>query len=171
MYIEGGEAKAVKLHYWEFSPIGCVIRILSRMRLGWASWRTGVAFLAFLGFLAASISAQAERRVALVIGNGDYDDVADLINPRNDAREMAVALRRLGFSVHEGFDLDRTAMFNTLNAFSRDLPGADLALFFYAGHAVQVDQRNYLIPTDASVIHETDLQVQAAYLALSLRGM
>ncbi len=80
--------------------------------------------------------------MALVIGNSTYLHAPALKNPANDAQDVADALNRLGFAVHLGTDLGTDAMRALLRDFSRDAEGADLALFFYAGHGLQVDGRN-----------------------------
>jgi uncharacterized caspase-like protein/peptidoglycan hydrolase-like protein with peptidoglycan-binding domain len=105
--------------------------------------------------------AAAERRVALVIGNGAYTSVPTLANPRSDAEAMAAALRRVGFEVELGTDLDLQAMRRTVQAFARALEGADVALFFYAGHGMQVYGQNYLLPVDAVLETEADLDFAA----------
>src|SRR5438445_708151 len=88
--------------------------------------------------------AAAQDRVALVIGNGKYVHSTTLVNPPNDAREVAKALREIGFDVAEGRDLDRTSMERQLRDFLRKAASAKVALLFYAGHGLQVDGRNYL---------------------------
>jgi tetratricopeptide (TPR) repeat protein len=88
------------------------------------------------------------RRVALVIGNGAYAHVRALPNPTNDARSIAKSLRDIGFVVTEGTDLDRTAMQATIRDFLRDAARAQVAVVYYAGHGVQIDGRNYLVPVD-----------------------
>jgi hypothetical protein len=92
--------------------------------------------------------AETSRRVALVIGNGAYAHVKPLPNPTNDARAMAKSLRDIGFVVTEGTDLDRTAMQATIRDFLRDAARAQVAVVYYAGHGVQIDGRNYLVPID-----------------------
>lgn len=93
-------------------------------------------------------AAAAGRRVALVIGNGAYAYVTALPNPPNDARAIAKNLRGLGFDVSEGIDLDRDAMQKLTRDFLRDAAHAQTALVYYAGHGVQIDGRNYLVPVD-----------------------
>ena len=88
------------------------------------------------------------RRVALVIGNGAYAHVRALPNPTNDARSIAKSLRDIGFVVSEGTDLDRTAMQATIRDFLREAARSQVAVVYYAGHGVQVDGRNYLVPVD-----------------------
>jgi tetratricopeptide (TPR) repeat protein len=88
------------------------------------------------------------RRVALVIGNNAYAHVRPLPNPSNDARAVAKSLRDIGFVVTEGTDLDRTAMQTTIRDFLRDAARSQVAVVYYAGHGVQIDGRNYLVPID-----------------------
>jgi hypothetical protein len=97
------------------------------------------------------------KRVALVIGNGNYRSAPQLNNPPNDASDIAQALRKLGFDVVEGRDLDHAGMDNAIRQFGHKLPGADLALFFYAGHGLQVNGKNYLVPVDAKLEQAADL--------------
>jgi len=113
--------------------------------------------------------AAAETRVALVIGNTTYEHAPLLANPLNDARGMAAALRRLDFDVQESIDLDMVSMRQALRDFARQLEGADVGLFFYAGHALQVDGQNYLAPIDAKLERSSDLIFQAVELNLVLR--
>ena len=91
------------------------------------------------------------RRVALVIGNGAYTHVKALPNPPNDARAIAKSLRDIGFAVTEGIDLDRAAMQKTIRDFLREAARAQVAVVYYAGHGVQIDGRNYLVPIDVAV--------------------
>ena len=91
---------------------------------------------------------ESVRRVALVIGNGAYARVRPLPNPTNDARAMAKSLRDIGFVVTEGTDLDRAAMQATIRDFLRDAARSQVAVVYYAGHGVQIDGRNYLVPID-----------------------
>jgi tetratricopeptide (TPR) repeat protein len=97
---------------------------------------------------AAMPAANAGRRIALVIGNGAYKYVKALPNPSNDARAIAKSLRDIGFAVTEGIDLDRTGMQTMTRDFLREAAKARVALVYYAGHGVQIDGRNYLVPVD-----------------------
>jgi uncharacterized caspase-like protein len=99
-------------------------------------------------------AARAERRVALVIGNSAYVHAMALSNPINDAGDVAEALKKLGFEVHLGRDLDQQAFAAKMEEFARDLEGADVGLFFYAGHALQINERNYLVTTGAKLESE-----------------
>ncbi|MGV7214069.1 caspase family protein [Bradyrhizobium sp. UFLA05-112] len=101
----------------------------------------------------ASSPAPAGRgkRMALIIGNGAYAHVKALPNPPNDARAVAKSLRDIGFTVSEGIDLDRAAMQKMTRDFLRDAARAQVAVVYYAGHGVQIDGRNYLIPIDVEL--------------------
>ena len=90
-------------------------------------------------------------RMALIIGNGAYAHVKALPNPPNDARAVARSLRDIGFTVSEGIDLDRAAMQTMTRDFLRDAARAQVVVVYYAGHGVQVDGRNYLIPVDVEL--------------------
>jgi uncharacterized caspase-like protein len=112
----------------------------------------------------ATSHALAENRVALVIGNSAYKHAPALANPKNDAEGMAASLKRLGFEVLAGTDLDKPSMDKLLQAFADKLEKADVALVFYAGHGLQVNGRNYLVPTDGKLDKESDLVFQATAL-------
>lgn len=90
-----------------------------------------------------------ERRIALVIGNSAYTGASRLANPANDAATIAKALRGIGFEVSEGLDLTTQKMKDTINDFLRRASTASMAVMFYAGHGMQIDGKNYLVPTDA----------------------
>jgi len=109
----------------------------------------------------ALLAQQSGPRVALVIGNAQYKFAPALLNPANDAQDMARALRDLGFRVIEGYDLDSAAMRAKIAEFGDAMPGAATTLFFYAGHGVQVAGRNYLVPTDARLARPSALNVEA----------
>jgi hypothetical protein len=105
--------------------------------------------------------AWAEKRVALVIGNGAYAHVTALANPPNDASDVAKALANLGFETISVINGDHRAMLDGLSRFGRAAGNADTALFFYAGHGLQVAGRNYLVPVSARLQQETDLATEA----------
>jgi uncharacterized caspase-like protein len=111
------------------------------------------------------------RRVALVIGNGDYRHATPLRNPANDARKMAETLRAAGFEVLFGLDLDRRGMEVLLRDFGRRLEGGRLGAFFYAGHGLQVAGENHLLPVDAALESERDLAFETVPLQQVLRVM
>ena len=109
-----------------------------------------VAFLV-LALLPHDAVHAAGLRLALVIGNSAYQHAPLLKNPRNDADDLAVMLEKLGFTVIRGVDLDKRAMDRTIQEFAATLHGADAGVFFYAGHGLQVNGVNYLVPTDAAL--------------------
>jgi uncharacterized caspase-like protein len=115
---------------------------------------------------AANATTGSQRRVALVIGNSSYQYAPHLPNPTNDAEAMAAALQKLGFEVTKGIDLDHAETELIIRQFSKTLPGADVALLFYAGHGIQYQGTNYLIPVDAQLKDETDLTFEATQLDL-----
>ena len=119
----------------------------------------------------ATAASTPQARVALVIGNGDYRHAARLANPANDATDIAQALRKLGFDVTEGRDLDKRGMEDKLREFGRELEKADLAVFFYAGHGMQVGGKNYLIPVDAKLERQGDLNLDTVDVASVLAQM
>jgi uncharacterized caspase-like protein len=119
----------------------------------------------FIGLVAAVFlmsqactAANADTRVALVIGNGDYKNTTKLANPRNDATDVAAALKRLGFSTIVGLDLDKAGMEDAEIRFARSARGADVAIFYYSGHAIQYAATNYLLPVDAEIKDAADLR-------------
>jgi uncharacterized caspase-like protein len=129
------------------------------------------SLLAVAAHLATLAPAAAEKRVALVIGNSAYENVPKLANPSNDASDMAAKLKTLGFEVVEGVDLGKRDMEKRIRAFAAALSGADVGLFYYAGHGLQVDQRNFLAPVDAQLKIESDLDFEAVELDLVLKNM
>src|SRR5215213_3097385 len=110
----------------------------------------------------AAHSAKAERRVAFVVGNGAYKNVQPLPNPSIDAKSMAGVLRNVGFEVVEGTNLTRDKMTERLLEFGKKAQGADVAVFFYAGHGIAIGGVNYLLPIDADIKSEMDVKLGAA---------
>lgn len=121
---------------------------------------TSILILAVLVGGLISQTQAAERRVALVIGNASYRD-APLTNPPNDARDMASALRRTGFEVIELIDGTQKEMNRAIAKFGERLSADSVALFYYAGHGMQVRGKNYLIPIDAQISNETSIRVES----------
>lgn len=129
-----------------------------------------LAIIILLGLLPAGMSTDANagdgRRIALVIGNGDYQHVPSLPNPSRDARAISQSLEGLGFQVITAFDLAVADMTGVIRSFARQSKSAEIALFYYAGHAVQVDGRNYLLPVGSDIQVPRDLSYEAVSLDL-----
>jgi uncharacterized caspase-like protein len=119
------------------------------------------ASLLALSALAAATPTHAERRVALIIGNGAYKNATRLPNPKNDAQDVAASLKRTGFDTIVGLDLDQAGMQDIAIKFARAAREADVAIFYYSGHAMQFNGVNYLMPVDAKLTDEADLRRMA----------
>ena len=131
-------------------------------------------FLALaMSFLMGS-AAKADKRVALVVGNSSYQNITRLDNPRNDANLMAETLRSIGFELVGGralIDLDKARFDTAIQNFGNQLIAADVALFYYAGHGIQVRGSNYMMPVEANPAKEADVDFQMVDAALVLRQM
>lgn len=135
-----------------------MLRILALLAVALPFWLPGAAFA-------------AEKRVALVIGNSTYANATPLPNPVNDAGAIAKALTAAGFEVILGLDLDKPGFDGKVRDFASALDGADVALFFYAGHGLQVAGRNYLVPVDAKLQKERDLDFEGLSVDFILKQM
>ena len=122
----------------------------------------GLAVLLAAGFVQP---LAAQERVALVVGNSAYQHIAELRNPGNDAEDLSARLESLGFEVFGGTDLDRRALVEALIRFGRAAEKAEVALFFYAGHGLQVNGQNYLVPIDAMVEFESEIDLSLVSLS------
>ena len=98
--------------------------------------------LSMICMLLSANSAMADKRIAFVVGNGAYKNVAQLPNPPVDAKAMAGVLRNVGFEVVEGVNLTRDKMTEKLLDFGKRAQGADIAVFYYAGHGIAIDGAN-----------------------------
>ena len=127
--------------------------------------------LTCLILLVACQSAAAGGRVALVIGNSNYLHTSQLTNPVNDATDMSDVFRRLGFQVIKGLNLKKAEMDLKLRDFAAAIRGAEIAVFFYAGHGLQVDGKNYLVPIDAKAETKSALDFEMLRLSLVQRTM
>jgi hypothetical protein len=121
--------------------------------------------------LAGSVWADTERRVALIIGNDAYRMLPKLENAASDARLMERELRAAGFEPLVKINAGRKEMNNAINEFAGKLSGGAVGLFYYAGHGIQAKDRNYLIPVDADVETEADLESDAVDAAKVTRAM
>ena len=131
------------------------------MRGGWAS-----IFFLFSAFGLCS-PAFAEKRVALVIGNSAYQNVSRLINPANDSAAISATFKNTGFDVVElKRDLKANEMRRALRDFSDTVRDADVAIVYYAGHGIEIDGTNYLIPTDATLERDIDAKCVVDHVGL-----
>ena len=135
-----------------------MLRLVIALAIGW-------------GFAVIADDAHAAKRVALVIGNSAYEHTAALANPTNDAADVSAALTRLGFDVISETNLTKTRMDDTFRRFARAMRDADAALFYYAGHGMQYQGVNYLIPIDAKLEDEADLPYEMALVDNVLADM
>jgi len=130
---------------------------------------------AMMLIVASTAVAQAEKRIALVIGNSDYKEIAPLANPANDARLIGRTLEGLGFELVDGrprFDLGRSDLIRAIREFTRKLQASDaIGLFYYAGHAIEHDGRNYLVPVDAALDRQSDIPFELVDLNVVLEQM
>lgn len=117
-------------------------------------------------------AAASQARVALVIGNSSYGMVAHLPNAKRDAEQVAKSFRRLGFkTVRLATDLSHKAMREALIEFGREATEADWAVIYFGGHGIEVDGRNFLIPTDARLLTDRDVDLEAISLEHVLRSV
>jgi tetratricopeptide (TPR) repeat protein len=114
--------------------------------------------------VAATAPAPVGRRVALVIGNNAYQNVAQLTNPTNDAKLIADALKQDGFAVTLADDLNHDGLIKALRAFADTADSADWAVVYYAGHGIEMAGTNYLIPVDAKLVSDRDVDFEAVPL-------
>ncbi|MBK9081875.1 MAG: caspase family protein [Rhizobiales bacterium] len=121
-----------------------------------------LALAVALAFAACSAaSAATAKRVALVVGIAHYQAVSPLKNTTNDAERMAASLERLGFEVVKSLDPDRASFETALRNFGAKARNAEASVFFYAGHAIEVQGRNWLLPVDAKLETSRDLRFEA----------
>lgn len=136
-----------------------VLALALVLLLGWATAPAPAA---------ESAGSGGEQRMALVVGISAYTHAPELPNPRNDARAMAEALRKLGFTVEEKYDLDNRGLADALRTFGIQAAQVDVALLYFAGHGMQVGGTNFLVPSDARLERERDLVYEALPLNLPL---
>ena len=118
-----------------------------------------------------TVPAMSAQRVALVIGNSNYAHAPVLPNPRNDASDIGAALERLGFAVTRLENADRNALWQGLQEFKRAASVSKVAAVFYAGHGIEVDQRNFLVPVDARLASDHDVEFETVPLDLVMRAL
>ena len=116
-------------------------------------------------------AVRSERRIALVIGNGAYTNAPTLKNPPNDARDMAATLKALGFDVTSEINVNQPDLKRLIREFGQKLKAGGSGLFYYAGHGVQSKGRNYLIPVDADIQSEAEVEDLGVDINLILNFM
>lgn len=136
--------------------MSCTFELLARVLL--------YGLLLFASPLGAQSDPVARTRVALVIGNGAYSTAPVLRNPGNDADGVAIALRRLGFDVTLAKDASLDTMRTAIQSFGAKAQAAAVSVVYYAGHAIQVDAQNYLLPTDTRIANAADIEFQTIAL-------
>jgi hypothetical protein len=129
------------------------------------------ATVALLVLMLLASGAQAQKRVALVIGNSAYQHTTKLTNPKNDASDVVAALKKLGLQVLADFDLDKASFDRKVRDFATALQGAEAGVFFFAGHGMQVGGTNYLIPVDAELKTASALDFEMVRLEVVQRVM
>ena len=133
--------------------------------------KTIIVFLVGVSLLVLAAQVQAKERIALVIGNARYAHAPPLANPLNDAGDIGAALGRLGFAVSRLDNADYDKMRRGLRAFTRSASTAEVALVFYAGHGIEVDKRNFLIPVDARLQSDREVEFETVSLDLVSRAV
>lgn len=127
---------------------------------------------AVLAFCAASQAARADKRVALVVGNSEYQNVVALTNPVHDAAAIANMFKNAGFDVVDSRrDLSNAEMRRALRDFTDKARDADIAVIYYAGHGIEVNGVNYLVPVDAMLERDTDAYDEAISLDRILQAI
>jgi uncharacterized caspase-like protein len=125
-------------------------------------FRSAILLTLFVSLISClTIPARAGRRVALVIGNAAYRNVTPLVNPRNDAEDIAGSLTRLNFSVNKVIDGTFDDMRRALLQFGRDTVGSDMAVIYYSGHGMEIGGENWLIPVDVELRSDRDAENEA----------
>ena len=133
--------------------------------------RLMIVILALFTLFILIAQVRASQRVALVIGNAKYKHAPALANPLNDAGDLGAALDRLGFKVTRLDNADQFGMIRGLKAFTRAASTAEVALVFYAGHGIEVDKRNFLIPVDARLESDREVEFETVPLDLVSRAV
>jgi uncharacterized caspase-like protein/TPR repeat protein len=121
--------------------------------------------------LIAGVAEAGSKRVALVIGNGAYQSVPQLPNPKKDAEAVSLALRKQGFEVVTAVDLSRVELEKAVERYTRALNGAEISLFYYSGHGIEVGGENRIIPIDAMLKEPQELETQTFSLQTILLYM
>ncbi len=165
--LSGGAARVYRFILDGYALFMRQVRTILRSNIGSFA---KIAILAILAIGAASPS-RAERRVALVIGNGDYVHSKSLPNPVNDANDVANSLKRLGFSVTSVLDGTYNDIRQGIRSFNVQVQGADIGLIYYAGHGMELGGENWLIPVDADLKTDVDVANEAISLKTIMQSV
>ncbi|MGH6816507.1 MAG: caspase family protein, partial [Hyphomicrobiaceae bacterium] len=133
--------------------------------------RVPIPILVGMALVLGTVAAHAEKRAALVIGNSAYQHTRALPNPKNDAAAIAKLLKDMGFEVTPRIDLDYREMREAIRAFGRTARTADIALVYFAGHGLELGGENYLVPTDATLAQDVDLDYEVLTLSSVLNTL
>ena len=133
--------------------------------------RRALAALTLLLLPLFALPAAASERVALVIGNAGCAHAPRLANPLNDAADIGAAFERLGFAVTGVENADQGSMRRALQDFAKAASASEIALVFYAGHGIEVDRRNFLVPVDARLLSDADVEFETVPLELVSRAV
>ena len=127
--------------------------------------------LLILSCACTSLGQEQYRRVALVIGNSKYENMGTLKNPVNDARAISKSLALFGFQVTTKFDRDKFEIESDLDEVTKGLRPGDAVFFFFAGHGLQIDNTNYLVPVGAKISREFHIKQRCVSLGYALAAM
>ena len=136
-----------------------------------ATLRLAVLAVAFVAVAFMSPATAAGKRVALVIGNSAYKSVSPLPNPVNDAAAIAKSLAKIGFNVTHLSDLNGSDLRRALQDFEDTAAGAEIAIVFYAGHGIELNGENYLIPVDAALLRDSHVEDETIPLSRVMRAI
>lgn len=150
-----------------FATLLCVLLVISQARAGIVPYGVSEPDAADPG----SVASQTDRRIALVIGVSDYEHLPELQNPRNDAAAVAAKLSELGFTVIGLFDPTLEDMRDGITQFSRKSEDADIGVFYYAGHAIQLNGENFFFSRDAGIDDPSDLPFESIEFGLIARAL
>jgi uncharacterized caspase-like protein len=154
--------------------LGCMTAIAEMTRRRWAADRVLTIAIAVVIALTAAPPALADKRVALMIGNAGYQHAKGPEGAAGDARVMGGALQSAGFTLAGGavqIDLDKASLDRAIQDFGKQITDADVALVYYAGHAIQLRASNFLVPVDADPNQESDVDAQMLHVGLLLHQL
>lgn len=135
------------------------------------AFRLFLSICALVVVISEPLQAAENKKFALLIGNSDYTHVPRLANPVNDANALGAAFDRIGFEVSVALNLDGVGLNRALRDFARKARNADVAILYFAGHGLEIDGTNYLLPVNAKLSHADDAEYEAIRLEKFLRAI